>query len=208
MWSILVKGGFVMIPLSLCSILALYIIVERLIYYLRTTEDCWAILRRIKPFIRSGQWNEARLAIAESSNPYSRILAKSLVSHESILAGDDTPVEMAAQEELNYFQRGLVLLDTIVTAAPMLGLLGTVTGIISSFNILALTSGQATTQSISQGIAEALIATATGLVIAIPTLFFLNFFQKRVEIESKKLAQFGEAVLDVIRGGEHGGVAN
>jgi biopolymer transport protein ExbB len=117
-------------------------------------------------------------------------------------------VEMAAQEELNGFQRGLVLLDTIVTAAPMLGLLGTVTGIINSFNILAITSGQATTQSISQGIAEALIATATGLVIAIPTIFFLNFFQKRVESEAKKLSQYGQAVLDVIRGGEHGGTAN
>lgn len=207
MWSILVKGGFVMIPLVLCSILAMYIIVERLIFFFRASDDGWELIRRIKPLLKTGHWDEARLIIGKlTSDSYSRILSQGLANRASILKGDDSEVEAAAQEELNLCQRGLTLLDTIVTAAPMLGLLGTVTGIISSFNILALTSGQATTQTISKGIGEALIATATGLVIAIPTLFFLNFFQKRVEFEARRLSQFGQAVIDLIRGGDQGGI--
>ena len=86
----------------------------------------------------------------------------------------------------------------------MLGLLGTVTGIINSFQVLSTTFGRPSAQSISQGIAEALITTAAGLMIAIPALFFLNYFNRKVETQAQKLSQFGQAVVDLIRGGGTG----
>ena len=128
-------------------------------------------------------------------------LSVGLDNREAIKNGEEAEVQNAAQEELTTYQRGLGILDTIVTAAPMLGLLGTVTGIINSFQVLSTTFGRPSAQSISQGIAEALITTAAGLMIAIPALFFLNYFNRKVETQAQKLSQFGQAVVDLIRGG-------
>lgn len=203
MWSIIVKGGFIMIPLGICSLLALYVIIERAIFFLSYTEDGRDLPRRMKSILTERRWDEAEKIVSmHPTDAYVRIMAHSLKHKENILRGDDGEVQFMAQEELNCCQKGLVLLDTIVTAAPMLGLLGTVTGIISSFQILASATGQATAQSISQGIAEALITTATGLFIAIPSLFFLNGYQRRIENQAQKLSQFGQAVVELIRGGD------
>lgn len=209
MWSIIVKGGIIMVPLGICSVLALYIIIERGIYFLNYKEDGRDLARRLKSLLAEGRWDEAeKLVSMHPEDSYVRIAAQSLKDKESIIRGDEGAVQSIAQDELNQYQRGLALLDTIVTAAPMLGLLGTVTGIISSFQILAATVGQATAQSISQGIAEALITTATGLFIAIPSLFFLNGYQRRIESEAQKLTQFAQSLIELIRGGGSRETAN
>ncbi|HHZ20500.1 MAG TPA: MotA/TolQ/ExbB proton channel family protein [Firmicutes bacterium] len=205
MWSVLVKGGFIMIPLCICSLVALYVIIERLIFYATYTEDGKALLRRIRPMIANGHWDEARnLVFSHPTDAYVRVLSVGLDNREAIKNGEEAEVQNAAQEELTTYQRGLGILDTIVTAAPMLGLLGTVTGIINSFQVLSTTFGRPSAQSISQGIAEALITTAAGLMIAIPALFFLNYFNRKVETQAQKLSQFGQAVVDLIRGGGTG----
>lgn len=205
MWSVLVKGGFLMIPLGICSIVALYVVIERLIFYCSFTEDGKALLRRVRPMIANDHWDEARnLVFAHPTDAYVRVLAAGLDNREAVKNGEEVEVQNAAQEELTTYQRGLSVLDTIVTAAPMLGLLGTVTGIISSFQVLSASLGQPSAQSISQGIAEALITTAAGLFIAIPALFFLNYFNRKVEDQAQRMSQFGQAVLDLIRGGGSG----
>jgi biopolymer transport protein ExbB len=206
MWSIIVKGGIVMVPLGFCSILALYVIVDRLIFFFRFTEDGWILLKRLRPLLSNGHWEEAKTMVSSHpSDAFIRILSKGMNNMDLIRQGETNELKEVAQDELNRCQKGLVLLDTIVTAAPMLGLLGTVIGIINSFQILSVAIGSSTAQAISRGIAEALITTAAGLFIAIPALFFLNYFQRRVEEQANRLSQFGQAVLDLIRGGEPGG---
>lgn len=206
MWSIIVKGGLVMVPLGICSVLALYVIVDRLIYFFRFTEDGWILLKRLRPLLSNGHWEEAKTMVtSHPSDAFIRILSKGMNNADVIRQGEINELKEAAQDELNHCQKGIVLLDTIVTAAPMLGLLGTVIGIIDSFQVLSSTMGPSTAQAISRGIAEALITTAAGLCIAIPSLFFLNYFQRRVEEQANRLSQFGQAVFDLIRGGDPGG---
>lgn len=202
MWSVIVRGGMIMVPLGICSLMAVYVIVERCIFFLTQNDDGFDLTRRLKSLLLEGRWDEAdKIVSMQPTDPYVRIMAQSLKSKNDILRGEEGDVQRVAQEELNRFQRGMVLLDTIVTAAPMLGLLGTVTGIISSFQVLATSAGNATAQSVSLGIAEALITTAAGLFIAIPSLFFLNGFQRRIENQAQKLSQYSQTVIELIRGG-------
>jgi biopolymer transport protein ExbB len=105
-------------------------------------------------------------------------------------------MEVAAGDEIERMKRGLPILDTIITMAPMLGILGTVTGIIKSFNLLG-TVGVADPRAATSGLAEALITTAAGLIVALATLVPFNYFVSRVTSSAKHLeqvaAQFGVA---------------
>ena len=93
-------------------------------------------------------------------------------------------------------ERGLGLLNVIITAAPLLGLLGTVTGIISSLNVLAALQGVASPAQLSGGIAEALLTTAFGLIIAIPALFLMHWFNGIIEKRIQMMNQMGKEFLD------------
>ena len=107
-------------------------------------------------------------------------------------------IETAGETELQGLQRGLGVLDTIVTISPLLGLLGTVTGIIRSFTALSMAGGSQANQ-LSLGIAEALFTTAFGLAIAIPSLFFLNLFYGIVERKLQYLNAISRSTLAVLQ---------
>jgi biopolymer transport protein ExbB len=96
---------------------------------------------------------------------------------------------MAAQKEIPFLKRRLTILDTIITLAPLLGLLGTVTGMIGSFDVMSQ-SGIGQPHAVTGGVAEALIATATGLLIAIVTLVPYNYFSSRVEKEMEEIEYY------------------
>ena len=117
---------------------------------------------------------------------------------------DDSLIEETAQnageEELRGLQRGLSLLDTVVTASPLLGLLGTVTGIIKSFTAMSVVGGNQAAQ-LSAGIAEALYNTAFGLAIAIPALFFVNIFYGIAEKRARELTCKSQEILAIFRKG-------
>jgi biopolymer transport protein ExbB len=112
-----------------------------------------------------------------SSHPLARVLQAGL-EHKDLSAS--TAMEAAARVEVGYLRRYLPILDTILTVAPLLGLLGTITGMISAFGIMS-EAGLAQPHTVTGGVAEALIATATGLLIAIMTLVPYNYFNAKVE---------------------------
>ena len=123
-----------------------------------------------------GDWDEAARAGEESSSPVARVLAAGL-RHRNPAAG--LAMEAAAQDELARLRRYLPLLDTVITLAPLLGLLGTVTGMIGAFGIMSQ-AGLNQPTAITGGVGEALVATAGGLAVAIGALVPYNFFQRRV----------------------------
>ena len=119
----LVKGGLVMIPLALCSVLALAVVIERAVAWLRlggTTEA-----DRVLALAGNGEWDEAARVAQRSRSPVARVLAAG-IAHRNPAPG--LAMEAAAQDELARSCRYLPLLDTVITLAPLLGLLGTVTG--------------------------------------------------------------------------------
>jgi biopolymer transport protein ExbB len=173
--TIIVKGGFIMIPLLAASLIAVTVIVERLCFWrgLRAQE----VDKTILALTAEGDFNQAVQAAGASRHPVARVL------HAGILSRAVTPgiaMQAAAQAELRQLRRYLPVLDTIITLAPLLGLLGTITGMISAFGIVSET-GLGQPHAITGGIAEALIATATGLLVAIVTLIPYNYFRARME---------------------------
>ena len=182
--SIIVKGGLVMIPLLLCSIISLAVTIERFLYWRRISskEPVEHMLRSVE----EGKYNEALSDGQESLLPAARVLAAGLEHRNPSYS---KAMEVAAQGELPVLKRRLVVLDTIITLAPLLGLLGTITGMISSFGIMS-DAGLGQPHAVTGGVAEALIATATGLFIAILTLIPYNYFTSRAEKEMENIEYF------------------
>jgi biopolymer transport protein ExbB len=182
--AIIVKGGLVMIPLVLCSIVSLAVTIERLLYWRRISSK--QPVEQMLVSVEQGKLKEALTEGRESPLPAARVLAAGLAHRNPSYS---KAMEVAAQGEMPVLKRRLVILDTIITLAPLLGLLGTITGMISSFGIMSDT-GLGQPHAVTGGVAEALIATATGLLIAILTLIPYNYFTSRAEKEMEDIEYF------------------
>jgi biopolymer transport protein ExbB len=171
----LAKGGPVMIPLVLCSVVALAVVIERLGFWWRHGDVGPA--ERALELAERGKLDEALEIARRSGTATARVIAAGLAERQAPPAA---AMEAAAQTEMSRLRSYLPVLDTIITLSPLLGLLGTVTGMIAAFGILS-TSGMNQPNAITGGVAEALIATAAGLAIAIATLVPYNYFLSRAE---------------------------
>ncbi len=173
--AVIVKGGLIMIPLLASSLIAVTVILERWYFWrsFRSHEGD----RTILALVAKGDVKRALELAGASRHPVVRVLHAGLQSRH---ASPGTAMQAAAQAELRQLRRYLPVLDTIITLAPLLGLLGTITGMISAFGIVS-EAGLGQPHAITGGIAEALIATATGLLVAIVTLIPYNYFRSRVE---------------------------
>lgn len=171
----LAKGGPVMIPLVLCSVVALAVVIERLGFWWRHGDVGPA--ERALELAERGKLDEALEVARRSGTATGRVIAAGLAERQAPPAA---AMEAAAQTEMGRLRSYLPVLDTIITLSPLLGLLGTVTGMIAAFGILS-TSGMNQPNAITGGVAEALIATAAGLAIAIATLVPYNYFLSRAE---------------------------
>ena len=171
----LAKGGPVMIPLVLCSVVALAVVIERLGFWWRHGDVGPA--ERALELAERGKLDEALEIARRSGTATARVIAAGLAERQAPPAA---AMEAAAQTEMGRLRSYLPVLDTIITLSPLLGLLGTVTGMIAAFGILS-TSRMNQPNAITGGVAEALIATAAGLAIAIATLVPYNYFLSRAE---------------------------
>jgi biopolymer transport protein ExbB len=181
-----VRGGPVMWPLFLCSLVSLTIAIERLIFWSRDRfkrdDD---LVEKVFKLTGERSFDEALEQGKGSFNSCVRMLVSGLRHREH---GLSEAMQVEAGNEIERMKTGLAALDTIVTMAPLLGILGTVLGIIDSFELLGA-SGIGDPKAVTGGIAQALITTATGLSIAIVTLIPLNYFMSRVQREARKLEQ-------------------
>ena len=178
MIQIFLKGGPVMWPLLLTSLVALTVVFERLFFTLRERRrrDAAAV-EGIFMEVERGDLARAEAIGSRSRDYLARVLTYAL-QHRGISFGN--ALLQAANEELQRFNRGISVLDTIVTLAPLLGLFGTVTGMIHAFGLLGASELGAPT-AITGGIAEALVATAFGLLIAMVSLLPFNFLNTQLE---------------------------
>jgi biopolymer transport protein ExbB len=173
-----------MIPLAACSIVAVTIIIDRFMFFRRIgaahrAEEVIAAVRQGKMDEALSITDEAPGADKGSPLPIMKVLSAG-VTHPSDPEG---AMGAAGVGELSLMKRGLVALDTIITASPLLGLLGTIIGMMDSFKIMAST-GLGQPHAVTGGVAEALIATATGITIAVITLIPYNYFLSRIERET------------------------
>jgi biopolymer transport protein ExbB len=172
------KGGPVMYLLLVCSLTAMTVIVERFIFWARQRKNRnQKLVDDILEHSERADYNEAARLGSGSADSVVKVLVCGLVHRNFSL---NSALEMAAAVEIKQMKRFMNVLDTMVTISPLLGIFGTVTGIIRSFEAMGGGVGQ-NPIAVSGGIAEALITTATGLMIAIPSVAFYNYFNSKIE---------------------------
>ena len=172
------RGGPVMWPLLATSLVGLTFILERAIFWLRVKSGRDRRLEaEFLEHAEAGRYDQAAARARGSRDYVVTVLHSGLVHRNYSAAG---ALQMAAADTYRRMRRFLSILDTTVTVAPLLGILGTVTGIISCFNLMG-EAGVASPAAATKGLAEALITTAAGLVIAIPAVLAYNFFSRQAE---------------------------
>ena len=178
MIQIFLKGGPVMYPLLACSLIALTVILERTMFWIREgVRRNQTLIDGVLELCQKGNWTAVKKEVEGSKDFVIRILVSGILHREFSMI---KAMESAAAEEIKRMRRFMNVLDTMITVAPLLGIFGTVLGIISSFELLG-SSGIEHPQAVTAGIAQALITTATGLGIAILSVFPYNYFNSRVE---------------------------
>lgn len=173
-----------MYPLLICSFISLTITIERIIFWSKEKRRMdRRLLDEIFIEIEKG-FHEKALILGKKSKDYLiRIVCFALSHHKSSMLN---ALEMAAEDEIDKMKRGMVILDTIITMAPLLGILGTVIGIIISFDFLGQ-AGIEDPKAVTGGIAQALFTTAAGLTIALATIIPYNYFIVKVERSARSI---------------------
>jgi len=179
--SLLLKGGPVMWPLFICAIASVAVMIERFITIRQASADNEVLSEQVREHLMAGRINEALQVCEEHSGPVASLLASGIRSRNLDSDAIERTMEELAMRETPLLYKRLGILDTVITVAPLLGLLGTVTGMIKSFHVVGSPAGLNNPTAITGGVAEALIATATGLAIAIVTLVGYNYLTEKVK---------------------------
>lgn len=193
MLEIILKGGIVMIPLIVCSILSVAIIIERLIFWSKQKKG--AMPEDILKMAQDGKFDELVKGSNASNSSISKIILSGVKNKNTSAS---LAMESAAIEEIAKMKKYLPALDTIITLAPLLGLLGTIVGMIQSFDIMSV-AGIGQPHAVTGGVAEALIATAAGITVAITTLVPYNYFLSKVERATEEMERYATRMEMILK---------
>jgi biopolymer transport protein ExbB len=197
MWELVRAGGPFMWPIILCSIIAAAIVFERLWTLQERRVLPPELSRRIWQLVESGQVTEKVIAALEQNSPMGRLLAAGLRHHHRSAEVLRERLEDAGRHVVHELERFLNTLGTIAGVSPLLGLLGTVTGIIKAFNAISV-GGMGDPRLLSAGISEALVCTAAGLCVAIPSLICYRYLRGRVDRIVVQMEQDATRFADAI----------
>ena len=197
MLEIFIKGGPLMYPILLCSVLALAIFFERLWSFFRMNRGSQELVREVEELVRKERMEEATVVCQRYGTPLARILLGALRTTGRSREQIKTVVDEIGARESVAFERYLGLLGTIATIAPLLGLLGTVLGMIRAFTVIA-TQGMGTPATLGGGISEALITTAAGLSVAIPTILLHKYLASRLDHVILQMEESSMRVVDLL----------
>lgn len=204
MWDLFLKGGIIMFPLALLSILGVAVVIEKLVN-LRNRKVLTPEIISCIESLRSPADIPMAIKICERhQTPIAHIIRAGL--DEALTANADARqvMEDTGRREIKRLERYLVVLETVAAASPLLGLLGTVLGMINVFSVISI-AGVGQAGLLSGGIAQALITTAFGLFIGIPSLIAYNFCDSRVENYTIKIEGYAHLLLKQLAGMRKGG---
>lgn len=180
MLELLQKGGPLMWLIVLCSVVALAIFLERLLYLHRASIAVGDLLRGLSNILRKGDYAEALQECATTPGPVARVAHAVVLRHDAPRSDLKEIAEEAGQLEIPKLERNLPLLATIAYATPLLGLLGTLLGLLDAFQRIASQSGYATAADIADGVYQSLLTSASSLAVAIPAFVAYSYLSSRV----------------------------
>lgn len=177
---LLIKGGYMMIPLYVLFVLAIFIFVERLMILKKASKTPKGLMDQVKMMVQGGNIQQAKMICQGEETPVAHMLAKGLERIGSPLKNIEVAIENVGKIEIYKLEKNLGLMATVSGAAPMIGFLGTVTGMIQAFISVAQEEGMVSPKLLSTGIYEAMITTATGLVVGILAYLGYNYLVSKV----------------------------
>ena len=191
------KGGVVMYPLLLTSVLAGAYIIERLFTFQFAKIDARKFTDRIVELVKAGKRGEAIEECKKTRGPIAAVFKAVLERADRGVAAAEKAAANSGAVELAFLERGLIVLASVSTVAPILGFLGTVTGMIRAFEGIAR-AGEVKPTVVASGISEALITTATGLAIAFPVLIMYNYFTSRIDRFVLEMEESTTELIDAV----------
>ena len=194
----IIKGGVMMLPLVLCSVLALGITLERLWSLRRKRILRYDLLHRLEELLREQKIPEATTLCKRYQSTMTRILLVALLNHDHPKAEIKEMIEENGRQEVPILERYLTSLGTMANIAPFLGLLGTVVGLLKIFEAIAQ-QGTANAALVSDGIYNALITTVAGLCVAIPTLVAYNHLMRKAEELMLEVERVALRLLNILK---------
>ncbi|MDW3191438.1 MAG: MotA/TolQ/ExbB proton channel family protein [Cytophagales bacterium] len=178
---LLLKGGYMMIPIFLLWIIAIYIFIQRLLVIKKSSQTPENFKDQIREKVSKGDIEGARVLCAQTNTPVARMIEKGVERIGSPLKNIEVSIENIGKIEVYRLEKNLGMLATISGAAPMIGFLGTVTGMIQAFIAIAQEEGAVSPKLLSSGIYEAMITTAAGLFVGILAYLGYNYLITRVQ---------------------------
>ena len=201
MWEIIQAGGPFMWPIILCSICAAAIVLERLWTLQRKRVLPSELTEQVWKWLSANQVNDKLITALEQNSPLGKVLAVGLANRHRPREVMIERLQDTGRHVVHELERFLNTLGTIATVSPLLGLLGTVTGIINSFSAIS-TGGMGDPRVLSAGISEALLATAAGLCVAIPSLFAYRFLRGKLDRIVVQMEKEAMKLVDAIESGQ------
>lgn len=201
LWGMIIKGGWLMIPIFILSVVAVYIFCERYILIRRYSKINEAFPDKIRDCMHAGNIRGAITLCNEENTPMSRMLIKGILHHELPVSELRAVIESSANLEVSGMEKGLTTLATCAGMAPMIGFLGTVVGMVQAFYDMALAGNNINITLLSRGIYTAMITTVAGLIVGIIAYFAYNALTSRIDkvvnnMESSS-AEFMETIYEL-----------
>jgi len=198
--SFLAKGGILVIPILFCSVVALTIVLERLYRFRKLRIKNPDLIARVKKALNEKGVDEALFITENSKNPLGRVLKEGIKRYRAGKECMERAMASAAEREIRGLERYLPALSTVGNIAPLLGLLGTVTGMIKAFMVIERLGGRVNASVLAGGIWEAMLTTALGLSVAIPTIVAYNYLVSKLRnftaVLQERLNEFLEILDD------------
>jgi len=186
-WDLTMAGGWLMIPLALLAVVSIYIFFERLFAINRANRQDHSFMDRIKEYIHRGEIDQALKLCQDTNTPYSRMIEKGVTRIGRPMNDVLVAIENVGNMEVAKLEKGFNWLATTAAGAPMIGFLGTVTGMVQAFFQLASAGNNSNVTILASGIYQALVTTVAGLIVGIVALFAYNYLTSRVNKVMNKL---------------------
>lgn len=197
-WDLAVKGGWIMIVLAAMSLIGIYIFIDRLLAINAASREDGNFMNSIRDFIHEGKLDAARALCRSKNTPISRMIEKGLSRLGKPLSDINTAIENVGSLEVSRLEKNIAFLATISGAAPMLGFLGTVLGMVQAFYDMAMAGNNIDIQLLSNGIYEAMITTVGGLMVGIPAYIAYNILVARTKNLVFKLEASATEFMDLL----------
>jgi len=202
LWSMILKGGWLMIPIFLLSIIAVYIFCERYLLLRKySRQDSSALMEKIEDCLNAGNIRGAITLCQEENTPMSRMLVKGILHSQLPVSELRAVIESSANSEVSAMEKGLSTLATCAGMAPMIGFLGTVVGMVQAFYDMAQAGNNINITLLSRGIYTAMITTVAGLIVGIIAYFAYNALNAKIDRMVDKMentsAEFMETIYEL-----------